>query len=299
MGLQELPALEAAHAHDLLNQGLGHDVQLAVGGLDDGVGFLGMEGDAHVAGQGPDGGGPDHEGELAQIQVGEPALVVVDGELDVDRGAGVVLVLDLRLGQGSLVLGAPVDGLQALVDVALAVHLAEDLDLLGLELLVHGQIGLLPVRHDAQALEALALPVHILQGEVPAGGAEVGDGHGLAVELVLLDDGGLDGHTVVVPAGDVGGVKAPHGPGADDEVLEGLVQGVAHVDVAVGEGRAVVEHEAGLARVALPQLGIDVDLVPFGQHSGLPLGQPAPHGEGGVGGDDGVFVVHSLSSLMG
>ena len=38
---------------------------------------------------------------------------------------------------------------------------------------------------------------------------------------------------MVVPAGDVGGVIAHHGMTADDEVLEGLIQGVTHVDIAV------------------------------------------------------------------
>ena len=88
-----------------------------------------MQGDGQVAGQGPDGGGPDDEAQLALVQVGELAQVVVHGELHIHRGAGVVLILDLRLGQGGLVVGAPVHGLEALVDVALLGHLAEDLDL--------------------------------------------------------------------------------------------------------------------------------------------------------------------------
>ena len=44
--------------HDLLRQGLGHDIQLAVGGLHHGVALVGVQGDGQVAGQGPDGGGP-------------------------------------------------------------------------------------------------------------------------------------------------------------------------------------------------------------------------------------------------
>ena len=132
-------------------------------------------------------------------------------------------------------------------NLALAVHLTEDLDLLRFEGLVHGQIGVLPVGDDAETLEALALTVDEVAGELLAGLAEFGDRHGLVVELVLLDDRGLDGHAVVVPAGHVGRVIAAHGLLADDEVLEGLIERVAHVDVAVGERRAVVQNEAGLA----------------------------------------------------
>ena len=131
-------------------------------------------------------------------------------------------------------------------------------------------------------------------GKVMAGGAEVRNAHSLVVQLVLLDDGGLDGHTVVVPAGDIGGVVAPHGVGTGDEVLDGLVQGMAHVQRAVGERRAVVEVEEGLALILLEQLVVHVLLLPPGQHFRLPLGQARPHGEVGLRQIDGLVVVHGF-----
>ena len=200
-----------------------------------------MQSDGQVAGQRPDGGRPDHEVQLAVIQLGQLAQIVVHGELHIDGGAGIVLVLDLGLGQRRLVVGAPVHGLQALVDVAVLVHLAEHTDLLRLEAGIHGLVGVLPVAHHAHALEALALHVDIVVGKLVAGGAELGDAHGLVVQLVLLDDGGLDGHAVVIPAGDIGRVVAAHGVAAGDEVLQRLVQGVTHVQRTVGERRAVVQ----------------------------------------------------------
>ena len=279
MGLDDLKALKAAGLHDLFGQRLGQDIALAVGRLDDGIALVRVEGDADVAGQGPDGGGPDQKEELRVIQVRELALVVGHGELDVDGGAGVVLIFDLGLGQGGLVLGAPVDRLQALVDVSVAVHLAEDAHLVGLEALGHGAVDVIPVTQHAQTLEAFLLLLDVLLGIGLAGGAEVRHAHGLVVQLLLLDDGALNGHAVVVPAGDVGGIVAPHGVGADDEVLDGLVQGVTHVDVAVGEGRAVVEGEAGMAFVLLQQLVIKIRFLPLFQHVRLPLGQAGTHGE--------------------
>ena len=159
-------------------------------------------------------------------------------------------------------------------------------------MLVHGLVGVRPVAHDAQAAEARHLTVDEVLRESLARTAELGDGHGLVVELVLLDDGRLDGHAVVVPAGNIGRVVAAHGVGADDEVLEGLVQRVPHVQVAVGEGRAVVQDEGGLALVLLEQQVVDVDLVPVLEHGRLTLRQPGAHGKIGLWCDDGVFVIH-------
>ena len=68
---------------------------------------------------------------------------------------------------------------------------------------------------------------------------------------------------MAVPAGDVGGVEAGHGLGLDDEVLEGLVEGVAEVDGSVGVGGAVVEDVAlGGAGAGGADLGVEVLLAP-------------------------------------
>ena len=291
MGGQNGVALHAADLHHLFHQGLGQDVDLPVGVPHQGIALLRVQGDGQVAGEGPDGGGPDHKGDLALVIPVQLPQVVVEGELHIHRGAGVVLVLDLGLRQSGLVVGAPVDGLEALVDIPPLVHLPKDLHLFRLKGGVHGQVGVFPVSNGAQALEALALDLHIVLGKFVAGRAELRDGHLFAVELVLLDDGGLNGHAVVVPAGNIGGVVAPHGVGADDDVLDGLVQGVAHVEVAVGEGGAVVEGEPGLAGVLLQQLPIDVQLLPVAKHLGLPLGQTRPHGKVGFGQMDGCIVI--------
>ena len=298
VSLHDLVAVEAADLHDLLGQRLGHDVQLAVGGLHHRVALVGMQGDGQVAGQRPDGGGPDHEGQLAVIQMGQLAQIVVDGELDIDGGAGIVLVLDLCLGQRRLVVGAPVHGLETFVDMAVLVHLAEDPNLLRLKAGIHGLVGMLPVAYHAHALEALALDVDIVVGKLMAGGAEVRHAHGLVVQLVLLDDGGLDGHTVVVPAGDIGGIVAPHGIHTGDKVLQGLVQGVTHVQRAVGERRAVVQREQGLALVLLQQLVVEVDLLPVLEHIRLALGQARPHGKAALGHIQCLFVLHVASPFI-
>ena len=299
VGLHDLVIGDARHAHHLVGEGLSHNIHLAVAVvLHHGVALGGMQRDGQVAGQGPDGGGPDHEVQLGLVQMAQLALIVMHGELHIHGGAGIILILDLSLSQSGLVMVAPVHGLQALVDVALLVHLAKDLDLLGLKAGVHGLVGVFPVGHHAQALKALHLDADILFGIGVAGGAEVRHAHGLAVELLLLDDGALDGHTVVIPAGDIGCVPATHGVGPDDDVLQGLVQGVAHVEAAVGERRAVVKGEAGLTLVLLQQLVVEVHVLPALEHLRLPLGQTRPHGEVGLGQIDGLVVIHDASPFI-
>ena len=103
---------------------------------------------------------------------------------------------------------------------------------------------------------------------------------------------------MVIPAGDIGGVIAPHGVHTSDEVLQGLVQGVTHVQRAVGERRAVMEGEQGLALVLLQQLVIEVDLLPVLQHIRLALGKASPHGKAALGHVQRLFVFHVASPFL-
>ena len=157
---------------------------------------------------------------------------------------------------------------------------------------------MLPVAEDAEAAEAAHLTVDEVLCKGLTGIAELRDRHGLVVELVLLDDGGFNGHAVVVPAGNIGRVIAAHRMGADDEVLERLIERVAHVDIAVGERRAVVQDERRLALVLFEHQAVDVDLVPVLQHARLALRQARAHREVRLRGDDGVLIVHKCLHLF-
>jgi hypothetical protein len=54
------------------------------------------------------------------------------------------------------------------------------------------------------------------------------------------------------------------------------------MDVAVGIGRAVVEHEARAALLDLAQALVEPDLVPAPQELRLALGKAGPHGKVGL-----------------
>ena len=96
---------------------------------------------------------------------------------------------------------------------------------------------------------------------------------------------------VAVPAGDVLRVQALELPCLDDHVLQNLVDGMAHVDLAIGVGRAVVQDELGLTQAGVTQLFINAFFFPFLHPARLAFGQVATHGEGRVGQVQGGAVV--------
>ena len=150
-------------------------------------------------------------------------------------------VFDFGFGEGGLGAVRPLDGLLGLVDGTVFDELGEDAEDARLVGRIHGEVGIFPIAEDAEALEGGALDIDKAFGEFRAAAAdfcwlEAGG---------LFDDFELDREAVAVPAGDEGCVEAGHGLGFHDHVLEQLVESGAHVDVAVGERRAIVEDEIG------------------------------------------------------
>ncbi|MNX80269.1 hypothetical protein D3C86_1119240 [compost metagenome] len=262
------------------------------------IGDVGAVADGAVGRDGPGRGRPDHHrgrGRAEGQQVVGMAVGRADHrELDPDRGRDVVVILDFCIREGRALDRRPHDGLGAAIQLARVLELVElgDDGRLGRE--VHGGVAVVEVAGDAQALELIALHVDPAGGVFTAGLAELRLGDlvlAAALGAELLLDLPLDRQAVAVPAGDVVDVIAQQEARADHEVLQRLVQGVADVDVAVGVGRAVVQH---VERRLLGLTGgaqVAVQVAPGGDDLRLLLGQPAPHGEGRLGQEDGVAIV--------
>jgi len=201
------------------------------------------------------------------------------GEEHVDAVVVAVVVFQLGLGQGGAVFDGPVDGLELAVDDALLEHAGEDLDDGGLVLRAHGDVRVVELADDAEALELPGLDAGVAVGVLGAAPADLGAGHADQLVADLALDAVFDGQPVAVPPGDEGGVEAGHVLEADDDVLEHLVQGGAHVNVAVGVGRAVVEDEPVGAAAGDADLPVQVAVLPPLLDGGLLLQQPRPHGE--------------------
>ena len=150
-----------------------------------------------------------------------------------DAWRDVVFVFRFGVSESGFVGRVPEDRLEATVDVALLAEAKESLDDFGFEGRCHREVWVVPVTADAEALELCLLRGH------PAGcvlAAACAEGIGRPLDFLLaelFDDGDFDGQAVVVPAGDVGRFVTGHRFIFDDDVLEGFVERVSEVDVAI------------------------------------------------------------------
>ena len=79
--------------------------------------------------------------------------------------------------------------------------------------------GGIPLAQHPQALKLLRHPAHILGGKLPALVPEGGHGHLLPLDALVLENGGLDGQAVGVPAGDVGSAETRHVLVLDNDIF--------------------------------------------------------------------------------
>ena len=242
---------------------LHREQQNLVAGFEEAVLRVGVEGQRQVCGERPRRGGPDDgvDGLSRQRRDlgGERLdLLAREWKAHVDRRARVVLVvLDLGLGEGRPARDAPVDGLLRFVDEVLVEEGRELPDDRRLIPGLHGQIRMLPLAHDAETLELLALDRDEALRVAAAFAPELEGAHPGLLRSEIAIDLQLDGQAVTVPARQVGGVEADHRPAADDDVLENLVETGPQVEVPVGVGRAIVKDEALLSATGFPDLGVE------------------------------------------
>jgi len=107
---------------------------------------------------------------------------------------------------------------------------------------IEREIRVLPIAEDAEALEAACAGCRCSCAQMPPTACAPLHGRRSCALLHHLE---LNGQPVAVPARNEGRMKARHGLRLHDQILEHLVQRRAHVDVAIREGRAVMQDELG------------------------------------------------------
>ena len=200
------------------------------GGL---LGILRGDGNARVAEHGLGARGGDDDVILAVDRLGQRVA-------QVPKVALLVLVLGLVVRDGGGAVGAPVDDALAAVDQTVVVPVAEDLAHGLRVVLVHGKALVIEVDGAAHALDLLDDDAAVLVGPIPASvdklvAADLQAADALTLELLV--DLSLRGDTGVVGTQHPARGLAAHAGHADDGVLDGVVGGVAHVELAGHVGR--------------------------------------------------------------
>ncbi len=196
------------------------------------------------------------------------------------------MIFDLGFGQCGLLDRRPHHRAEAAIEQPVShefVQLAGDG---GLGAEIHRGVGIVPFADAAQPLDLLALHAQPVRGEGAAFVAQLRRRHlvlGDALGAVLLLDLPFDGQAMAVPAGHIGRVLAQHLLGADDEILEDVVEAGARMDVAIGVDRPVMEHEQRPPPGGRAQPAIEVHRRPAREPFRLGRRQASLHRKIGLG----------------
>ena len=209
---------------------------------------LGVDGHGGIAQHGLGTGG----GQL-QLLTG-----LLDGVQQVPEVAVLLLILHLGVGDGGLAGGTPVDHTVTAIDETLLVQTDEDLLHRLTATLVHGEALALPVTAGADGLQLADDTVAVLLFPSPGALQEaVAAQHLLGQTLGThgLNHLRLGGDGCVVGAGHPQSLIALHTTPADEDILQGVVQSVTHVQLTGDVGRG--HHDGvGLLLVAVLIFGV-------------------------------------------
>ena len=209
---------------------------------------LGVDGHGGIAQHGLGTGG----GQL-QLLTG-----LLDGVQQVPEVTVLLLVFHLGVGDGGFAGGTPVDHTVAAVDETLLVQTDKDLLYRHRATLVHGEALTLPVTAGADGLQLADDTVAVLLFPSPGALQEaVATQHLLGQTLGThsLHNLRLGGDGSVVGAGHPQSLIALHTTPADEDILQGVVQSVTHVQLTGDVGRGH-HHGIGLFLIAVFILGV-------------------------------------------
>ena len=183
----------------------------------------------------------------------------------------VLLLIDhLLVGEGRLGLRVPVDHAYAAIDESLLVEIDKDMDDALRPLLVHREGRAVPVAGGAETAQLLEDDATVLVGPVPGMAEKLLTGEVALLDALLgqsCDDLGLRGDARMVRARHPAGVLSLHARAAHEDILNGVVEHVAHVEHTRHVGRRD-DHRVGLSPVgpAAEELVVQPILIPFRLH---------------------------------
>ena len=245
------------------------------------VGGVLHHGEGGVAGQGPGRRRPGNDADGRPLfEADALARRRRQPELDVDARVGHVVLVPLRelvVAQARLAAGAVGRAAVVLVDQPVLPELLEDPPAALDVVVVVGDVGVLHVRPEGDALREFLEVAHMAIDALATLRVELGDAVGLDLRLgaqpQLLLHLDLDGQAVRVPAGLAGHAVAPHRLVAREQVLDHAGHDVVHAGPAVRRRRALVEDEEVVLGPLLDAAPEDVVLAPEREDAGLEFGE--------------------------
>ena len=246
--------------------------------------------DGQIRGEGPGSRRPNHE---------ERAGPAHHRKFHINALADVVVIFHLGFGQRGAAGDAPIHRLFAAIHEPPGHEVGKQAKLVRFVFLVERQVGILPIAQNAQALELRALKINVFARVSFAGPADVHrPGRRLARLAHVLRHLELDGQAMTVPAGNVGRAEPAQGFVLDDDVLENFVQSRANMDVAVGEGRPVVQDKFERAGATGLDLPVKLAAFPLPEPRRFALDQIRLHGEVCPRQIQRVFIIRRHQSLL-
>ena len=263
-----------------------------------------MKCDRQIRRNGPWRRRPDEDGHVASGQRRNACREIAGArrlqrELDVDRRRRVIFVLDFRFGQRRAAVDAPVNRLLAFVDESALHEFSERPRDCRLVPEIHRQIRVRPVAQNPEPLKLLRHRGDEALRVRAARSAEFGHRHVALLRAQLAIDLQLDRQAVAVVARLVRRVEAGHRSRLDDEILEHFVERGAHVDVAVGVRRTVVQNVFLLPFPARLDFSVQIHGGPARERLRLARREVRLHRKMGPRQVDGVFPLrHGYPTIL-
>ena len=208
-----------------------------------------------IARHGPGRGGPDHHISAHQIS----RRRFQDAELRMQSRADMIVIFNLRFRQRGFLNRAPHHRAQPAIERPIHQKLADLPRNRGFRGEIHRRVPIRPIPRDTKADEFFALHLKPMFGIGAAFGAEIQNGHRIlvaALVAVFFFNLPFNRQAVAIPAGDVIRVKPRHLRGTIDHILQNFIERMADMQIAIGIGRAVMQHETlapfGLRAEPLP-----------------------------------------------
>ena len=216
--------------------------------------------------------------------------------------ADMIVIFNLRFRQRGFFNRAPHHGAQPAIERPIHQKLADLPGNRGFRGEIHGRVAIRPITGDTKPDEFLPLYLQPMFGIGAAFGAEIQHRHRILVAAliaVFFFNLPFNRQAVAIPAGDVIRIIPRHLRGTIDHILQNFIQRMADMQIAIGIGRAIMQHEAltplGLGAEPFPQF----QAVPACQRIGFALRQIAAHGKAGLRQEDGAAIIAGLFGSIG